>query len=182
MSCGARRRLDATRSPDGCAARHRGRGVLAALRPRHEKLELYAETGITEYWVVDAERSEVHVHTQPDRATRAGYRECPRAARWRRARPASLLAVRARRRGRASLSVGAVRRIPDKNVRMPDNSELPLDADLAQFCVACGFAIACARGTNAMVIRMDVLDAMVGSEGPNGRSRAPAPEPHGRSR
>ena len=34
------------------------------------KRELYAETGVPEYWVVDAERSVVHVHTQPDPAAR----------------------------------------------------------------------------------------------------------------
>ena len=34
------------------------------------KLELYAESGIPEYWVIDVKRATVHVHTQPDRAAR----------------------------------------------------------------------------------------------------------------
>ena len=34
------------------------------------KLELYAEAGVPEYWVVDAEAAAVHVHTQADRAAR----------------------------------------------------------------------------------------------------------------
>lgn len=37
---------------------------------RGTKLELYAESGIPEYWVIDVPKQLVYVHTQPDRSAR----------------------------------------------------------------------------------------------------------------